>query len=103
LVFMAESGPIQGQGGILLTQNRGMALLQWHGDSARVLATKGLAKRDYIWKFSVNNLLQQKGVKYLIVKELKYKSFPEHVRIWADSSASHWPEPKSIRFTSEKL
>lgn len=103
LVFMAESGPIQGQGGILLTQNRGMALLQWHGDSARVLATKGLAKRDYIWKFSVNNLLQQKGVKYLIVKELKYKSFPEHVRIWADSSATHWPEPKSIRFTSEKL
>lgn len=101
LVFMAESGPIRGQGGILLTQNRGIAVLQWHGDSARVLATKGLAKSDYIWKFSANNLLQQRGVKFLKIKELKYKSFPQYVRIWADSSTTHWPAPRSILLKSE--
>ena len=93
--LMYQSIPVPTSGHMAFRRGRGIASIQWCGDSARVVATPGLAKQSFVWEVEAPSFWKARGVRHVQLTECPYRQFPESWRAWAsaDTGSGWWWDP----------
>ena len=94
-VFMCQGVPAPSSGHLAFRRGRGIASIQWYGDTARVVATPGLAKQSFVWEVEAPSFWTARGVRHVVFTECPYRQFPESWRAWAsaDTGSGWWWDP----------
>ncbi len=94
-VFMCQGVPAPSSGHLAFRRGRGIASIQWCGDTARVVATPGLAKQSFVWEVEAPSFWKARGVRHVVLTECPYRQFPESWRAWAsaDTGSGWWWDP----------